>query len=496
MSYLLKNNKNIFKAVKFIIFFLLLILVIIGIYNYNGNKIYYLIFTIVSNYLLIFAFRKKVFFFETFFSLLLWLGFWFKFTVTISLTNGLFKEGVGDFSYEPVDFDQVILISTIGILGFLISGFIRQTFLFNYNKFEINNIFKSTFYLKNRSKFLYLFLFIIIATTLLNAYFKIYQRGLVSIIEINFIFEAIIKWLLLFGLASISSIILYFEIINLKKIDILTIFLVLFENFLSSMSMLSRGMIFNSSSLLFGVYKFSKKFKQKLNAINFIYFIIIMLILFYISAVTVNFLRVNYFYVGKSYIDVSQIEEKKTKKENFFEKKNINIIKSNSELFYLIINRWVGIDPIMAMIAKKDKLGYELFKDAFEERFDKNTPTFYEKTFNLENDSNFRIYENVKGNTLMGIIGFLYYTGSLFFLFISIIALSIFACFLEYLAFKLSFNNLIFSSLIGQIIAFRYIHFGYLPHQTYLLLVTIVLNILVVYLIMKIYKYLATRNFI
>ena len=57
------------------------------------------------------------------------------------------------------------------------------------------------------------------------------------------------------------------------------------------------------------------------------------------------------------------------------------------------------------------------------------------------------------------IIAFLYYSGSLYFLFISIIFLSIIACFFEYLAFRLSYNNLIFSSLISQIIAFRYIHF-------------------------------------
>ncbi|MDC3162689.1 hypothetical protein OA670_03675 [Candidatus Pelagibacter sp.] len=501
MSYLIKENKNLIKSIKITILIILLLMSILGYLSYIGNKFYYIFFTLVSNYLIYFAFRKKVFFFETFFSILLWLGFWFKFTVTISLTDGIFKEGVGDFSYRPEDFDQVIFVSTIGILGFLISGYVRQIFLFNYNIFEINNIFKSNFYEKNRIKILYSFLFIIIFIVFLNTYFKVYQRGLISTSEINFIFEGTIKWLLLFGLASISSIILYFEIINSKKISIITIIIVLFESFLSSMSMLSRGMIFNSSSILYGIYKFSKKYRDKLNIKKFLSYVIIMLSLFYISTITVNFLRVNYFYVGKSFInvdkDIRNLEELKEKKEKFLtEKKKINLIKSNSEIYYLMINRWVGIDPIMAMIDKRDKLSFKLLKKSFSERFNKNTPTFYEKTFNLENDTNFKIYENVKGNTLMGIIGFLYYSGSLYFLFISIIFLSIIACFFEYLAFKLSFNNLIFSSLISQIIAFRYIHFGYLPHQTYLLFVTIILNILIVYILMKAFKYLVARNFI
>ena len=46
-------------------------------------------------------------------------------------------------------------------------------------------------------------------------------------------------------------------------------------------------------------------------------------------------------------------------------------------------------------------------------------------------------------------------------------------------------KNVIFSSLIGQIIAFRFIHFGYLPHQTYLLFSAIFLSILMIYILNK-----------
>ena len=100
-----------------------------------------------------------------------------------------------------------------------------------------------------------------------------------------------------------------------------------------------------------------------------------------------------------------------------------------------------------------------------------------------ENNVSNELYENVKGNTLPGILAFLYYSGSYFILFIGIFILSIIASSIEFLSFKLSSNNLIFSSLIGQVIAFRFIHFGYLPHQTYLLFGTIILTILFVYIL-------------
>ena len=46
---------------------------------------------------------------------------------------------------------------------------------------------------------------------------------------------------------------------------------------------------------------------------------------------------------------------------------------------------------------------------------DVNEPTFYEKKFKLKNFLDNTQYKNVKGNTLTGIIAFLYYSGSLFF---------------------------------------------------------------------------------
>ena len=92
------------------------------------------------------------------------------------------------------------------------------------------------------------------------------------------------------------------------------------------------------------------------------------------------------------------------------------------------------------------------------------------------------VYSNVKGNTLPGIIAFLFYSGSYYFLFIALFIICTIASLIEYLAFKLSYNNLIFSALIGQVISFRLIHFGYLPHQSYLLFGTIIITIFLVYL--------------
>jgi hypothetical protein len=46
-------------------------------------------------------------------------------------------------------------------------------------------------------------------------------------------------------------------------------------------------------------------------------------------------------------------------------------------------------------------------------------------------------------------------------------------------------KNLILCSLLGQVIAYRYAHFGYVPAQSYLLFGTIALNIALIWLLEK-----------
>ena len=121
MSHLFKKNyKKIYKFFIISIFFIIIALSYLGLQKYSGNKINYLSFTFISNFLILFATRKRTIFFETFFSLFLWLGFWFKFTCTIVFTDGVFREGVGMFDYSKVSFDETLFISQIGILAFII----------------------------------------------------------------------------------------------------------------------------------------------------------------------------------------------------------------------------------------------------------------------------------------------------------------------------------------------------------------------------------------
>lgn len=490
MSYLFKNNKNLYLKIKYLFITIFLTIFYFGLISYDGNKIIYFLFSLLNFLLFYFIFRKKALFFEVFFGLLLFLGFWFKLSVTISITPftvGQFSEGSGLFNHDPNSYDDVVIISSIGIIAFIFMGLLRQIFFCYPEKifYEKN---KNYFYIKNRTKLWILFLIFSLIVFILNINYGVYQKGLVSNFEGNTFFSNSLKWLLIFGLTSISSWLLFNEI-RLNKINYITYFITIFEIFLSSLSMISRGMIFNSAAIYYGVYKFSKKLNLFFKVKKFLIFLSFIFILFYISVISVNQIRTNFFYIGQSIPAENNLlkKDESLKKDKIINSvKEINISKQNSEFIYLAINRWVGIDAIMAISAKKEILSFNLFQSAFYERFDRYGLSFYEKTFNLKDNITQKINSNAKGNTLIGIIGFSYYTGNKIFIFLFVSFLCLIASMIEFLSFKMSNKNIIFSSLIGQIIAFRFIHFGYLPHQTYLIFSAIFLSILMIYILNKI----------
>ncbi len=486
MSHLFKaKNKLLYKYFKIIIFLTLIILFYYGYINFVGSKFLYIFFSFVSNFLIFFAFRKNAIFFETFFSLLLWLGFWFKLTCTLIFTDGIFREGVGLFDYTSKSYNDTLIVCIVGIAAFIFAGYFREIFLFNYPKKLTFINFKNNFFINRQKTIWTLFIVFFLLVSFFNFYFKIYQKGLLPIYDLNFLISGIFKWLLIFGLSAISSILIFYEFNYYKKFFFISSFIIFLETFITSLSLLSRGMIFNSTALLFGIYKLSKKTNKVNNIKYYLKFLSLILFLFYISASSVNYIRSNFYYIGKSskYINDNSI---KIAADNKVNNLSSSVNKINSEMLYLLINRWVGIDGVMAVTSKKGLLSFDFFNNSLKEKASPNTPTFYESNFNLDsvNMSNAtNKYKHVKGNTLPGIFAYLYYSGSNYFLFLSVFAIVLFGSYIEYVSFKLSSKNIIFSALIGQVVAFRLIHFGYLPSQSYLLFGSIILSIFLVYIL-------------
>lgn len=481
------------------LFFICVILILFpfGLYYYSGNNFYYFLFTIISAYALITSFNEDSISFESFFSLLIWLGFWFKFTVQISFLNSQFPEGSGLFDYKPESFDKILIISIISIFGFLLAKYVRLKFIFNYknlnkSNFNIDNYL--FFYLTYRKKIIIIYFLLILFLSIINLIFVFFQKGTVPETFLPYGINNIINWLLMFGFASLSSILIFFEFSLKKKNSNNLLKYGIFETFISSISVLSRAMIFNSTSLAYGYYKLVELSNIKVNKINFLKFFLLIIILFLISLIVVSKLRQNKdFPIGHevhSYIPKIKIEVGDTKNQ----KKLIPLIEETNkflmefdQIIFLAAGRWVGIEGVMTVYSNEN-MGWKMFKKAFKDKFDYSN-SFYE---NYIKGSKHSYKENPRIYTVYvpGIVGFLYYTHSLLFLFLGIFTLCIICSYIEFVAFKVAKNNIVFSYLIGNVLAYRLIHFGYMPQSTYKILMAILINFILIIVMFKLLDFL------
>ena len=519
---------QIYKTLRIIFFILFVGISIYSIKFYEGSIFIYITYCLSLITMLFYLTDRKASYFEIFFAVYLFLGFWFKYVFSLILYEGrVYDSNVAQV--KSTNIDEILLLGIWIALICLFSSFINKRFKKNHstkNKINSERSFFVNLYLQNRVMVLIFFLICITFVTFFNLRLGIHQRGFHYNNELPSIIINLVKWLLLFGFTTFSCFIFHVEIKNLKKINLLTTIIILFEVFFSYTSMLSRSFIINSSSLILPIYQQSTKLVKKYD-IKLIILFIIMLFLTSVSIFEVNNIRIEKVkIVIEEYKELTDKNLKKTssdittgkKLENYNFQIPVNKLKNNklipgknladpsienlekkvNKLFkapvvtakiakttpkdvinFILINRWIGIDSLI-LVSSSEKKGYDLFFRALKEDKDIVDYTFYEKEFGLSDvKTNVNTGKTImKGNTLPGIISFLYYPGSLVFLLLSIMLIFFIFNALENYLNRITSGNLVFMCFISNMIATRLFHFGYAPKDSYLFLISILLSIL------------------
>lgn len=457
--------KNINFNLKFISFLLVtiifLLIFLLSLHNYPSNKLLYSFFTLASFSLLIISLNKNSFFFEKFFSIYLFLGFWFKFSFLILFSEGneyIFAEGVGKII--PSELNKPLFISSIFFIFFSLLIFFRIKIFNSYNFiFKLREKKELLF----KSKFIEITLVLSFAIfclllSIINFNYNIFQKGMPVPFQLNNIFVLILKWLFLVGFISIISILLFNKIKRSKKNFLMPVFYSLILIFIYNISLLSRAMIFDFVAIIFGIIAV---YKNEFSIKKFEFFLIFFfsIILFLSSIFVINEIR-----LSKNIIQ----PEEKTNLKILDERKNFYL----NEMRVLIFNRFVGIDSLIS-VAKSKKLSLKLLIDST--KYKKKDKGFYENEFLIKNGSenNFKNYNII----VPGIIAYLYYSGSIILVIALFFTIYLFMIFLEFLTSRLSNNNLILTSVIGNILAYRLIHFGYMPYNSYQIILAVSLAI-------------------
>ena len=493
---------QIFKIINLFFILFAIIITSLAISKHTGNIYYYIVFSLITNTLLIYTLNSKSLFFEIYLSSFIWLGFWFKYSLSLIFLNGIIYDS-GPVE-NMINIDKAILVSIVAITSVFLSFILRKK-IYRENIYQIKKeSFFEKSYLKFRKESIFLFIVLFCSVAFLNLHLNIYQKGFIYQQEIYFLIVNFIKWMLIFGMTTLSCFIIYTEILRLQKISPLLITVAFFEIFLSYSSMLSRALIMNLSAITFSLSKYFDLIKNKKFFIILISFLLISMFLSnnYFS----NHIRINFAQEVGNDIKNKKINDKEKMKKNNtdniirqFKVSNDPKVRPNpiNMSSFVVINRWSGIDSMIAIVSSK-KLSFDLFFQSLKEEKIINNKTFYETTFKVDWDGGKEVMIGdkriLKGNTLPGLFSYLFYSGNYYFLFTSIFLLTFIFSVFEIFCKKITNNNMIFASFISFMICFRMFNFGYAPRDTYLFVISVLLSVLMIFFLSRFNFFSSHKN--
>lgn len=206
-----------------------------------------------------------------------------------------------------------------------------------------------------------IFFLAILVVAISNFLLGIYQKGVITNMVLPFGFNNIYKWLLLFGFASLTAFLINLELKIRDGVSFWIFFIAIIETLFSNVSMLSRGMILNGSSLIYGLFRYNKIVNKitRISNRRFLISLFLFLFLFLTSLQIVNSLR-THFFISDSKVTANSI-----------------VGSRNYVTIAMFTDRWVGIEGVLAIASYPNK-EWELFKDAVSEKYVETELGFYD----------------------------------------------------------------------------------------------------------------------
>jgi len=446
-----------------------------GLKNYPGSAFVLLMFDFLSYLIILNAINGRTSLFDNFIAFYLTMGFFIKLNILSYLGGDYFKILTSlstQHEVTPEILDKALIASCISFAGILATSlFFRNKFILLADKIVFS---AATYkiYLKHRKNIILFFILSILILSISNFFFGIYTKGGIS--SYNPSIQLFYKYFLSFGFTFFILHILHFELHKKKSFPVLFSSLIFFENMLSSTSQYSRAMILTSLSILLGIYKHCKIKKLSLD-IKAFSLIVCMIFLFFITS----------FYVVTSkrnieFLDADFNSQFITTPENLVKTSHSTFIEKWTK--GMLIERWVGIEGIIA-VSSSPKLSWDFFKLSLSEKNIRGL-SFYDANFikSAYVDVDFTKKQFV---TLPGFIAYFFYSGSFFFLFLLVSFSMAVGYLIEYFSIYITSENYVIVAFTSNLIAYRWIHFGYMPLNTIQYFISIVATLLLYYYFFK-----------
>jgi hypothetical protein len=433
-----------------------------GFQHYAGSKALYVGFSLVSLALLLNGFYRPASFSYLFLSIFLWLGFWFKLTANFLFLGFFpFGEAVGSFDSSPRAWDQVLYVAMVASISVILARGLLAFFGTRvYSEMRLAT--PPPWYPKVRRR-LWLFLVLaILAAAVLNVIYGVHQIGISPRTIFPWPTNALLAWFLNLGAALAISILVCWDV-ALRKNLVLPAYAMLGEAFLMTVSIISRAAFpFHIIPQMLALWQ-RQELRQRVSKVQLLFFLAIVAIFFLTAVASVSVLR-DYLYSGNRSAPVPTSPAASPAVPPTVAG-TAEIVKPVASfrwilIHQLVINRWIGIEGVMAIASYPEK-STKLLKDMLLEKREIGKVTAYQ----LVSNSGYQVPDaKYQFGSMPGMAGFLYYGGSLWIVFFAMFGIVLFAIASERAVFAATANP-VFCSLYGVTLANTIAQFGVTPRQ-------------------------------
>ncbi len=506
------------------------ILFILAFPRYEGSFSVFLVFSFLSYILLFSGFYRKVSNGYLFLTVFLWIGFWLKLVLHIIFDEN-YVEPTGRFFESNQSWDELLGVATIAFFGVIVSHASFQKLFKNTSTFVLSPHFRPPVWYYNYRTFIWsLLIFSILFIAAINAYYGVHQIGLTPRTILMWPLNAMISWLVSIGFALAITCLLYWDWLLKKELKF-AFFCVVLEAFVSSGTMLSRSIfVFRIAPQAIVVFaNFKEKIKLNLKKIMVVGALALIFIFVSISATSISrsylyptneslaeknaiIIRLESLDGGiellKRQIAKGQPKQKdlieletehkfltdkfarfhKLNFTSFIEKFKNNFLNdimnqfsttSIVRIYHLIVDRFIGLEGLMAVVGYAEKDLSLLKKGLLESRSLEKVSFFQQIAQSNYQDAEKNIWQFA---SLPGIVAFLYYSANLLIVFAGMIVITFFILSYESLIFRYTGNSFL-CALVGLGLANMVAQFGLapltdLPYFTLIFITVVIIAVL------------------
>lgn len=374
-------------------------------------------------------------------AILLWVGYWLKLSIHL-LYEIPWVEPIGRFDFSAREWDSVAIVSAVGALAVALAGLLWR---FPRDRDQIGEVKTRTIWMPGIRSFVYLFVVLVtIAVVLLNEIYGLSHNGLRPAVDLVWPLQGLFSWMFVVGIALLILVAFHLDAV-------------------SGYSMIWATLVFTGAVVLLGVSQYSRGI-----ATLQILPLFVSLLLWHkyivglnkgriITILVVMFFGIMVSIAGGQGRRIQTIPEYSSVNETSVNETTVNeTIRGLPHLLsHLVIDRWVGLEGVMAVVAYPDK-GIGFFQKLLTERRTKDKVDTYTGVIS---QSGFYDTSKYQFATIPGAFAFLYCANSLMIVFFGAMLLGSIVIASERLICKIT-NNIFLSTQVGFFSAMLVIQLG------------------------------------